>query len=110
MNWRAQALGLIVVSFTLIPILTTPAEAKIRCSGAYQIVQGQHIATPYCGDQYLAQVARTYGMRVSGRALRRSQSLKEETCQLIGHDNRVSDICTGFRNESDGNDNGRNRR
>ncbi|MFM1814972.1 MAG: hypothetical protein RLZ98_1667 [Pseudomonadota bacterium] len=81
--------------------MSVPAEARIRCDGPWQIVNGRHIASPYCGDEYLARVARQYGMRVSGRALRRSFALKQETCQLVGRDNRVYDICTGFRNESD---------
>ncbi|MEO1711230.1 MAG: hypothetical protein AAFR70_13280, partial [Pseudomonadota bacterium] len=72
------------------------ADAAIKCRGAYQVSGGNLIATPYCEDEYLAQVARTYGSRVSARRLRRSFSAKSELCQFIGRDSRVSDICQKF--------------
>ncbi|MFM1814087.1 MAG: hypothetical protein RLZ98_782 [Pseudomonadota bacterium] len=97
------ALAPITVAFS------APAEARISCSGPWQIVDGRHIASPFCGDEHLAKVARQYGMHVSGRALRRSFAMKQETCQLVGHDNRVREICTGFRNDYDG-DRGGSRR
>ena len=34
-----------------------PAEAKIVCVKGYQIVNGSPIATPYCQDTLVAQVA-----------------------------------------------------
>jgi len=80
---------------------TLQAHARINCSGAYQVVRGQgQIATPYCEDQYLARVARGYGMRVSGAAIRRNPSRKEEVCRLIGHDGRVTSICHNYRLDS----------
>lgn len=81
---------------------TSPATAKIRCKGPFQVIQGNQIATPYCGDNYLAQVARGYGSSVSARAIRQSPSKKEEICNWIGHDPRVQDICAGFRNDDGG--------
>lgn len=80
----------------------SPAEAKIRCKGAYQIVQGSLIATPYCGDNHLARVAKGYGSKVSARQIRQNPSTKREICQWIGHDIRVQDICAGFRNDDGG--------
>lgn len=81
----------------------TGAEAKIRCNGAYQVIKGSgEIATPYCGDNYLAKVARQFGMRVSAKAIRNNPSKKEEVCRLVGHDIRVQDVCAGFRNEDGG--------
>ena len=74
---------------------TAPASAGIYCDGPYQIVDGAPIATPYCEDNYLARVARSYGMRVSSRAVRWNPSVKAEACRLVGHDNRVSTICAG---------------
>ncbi len=82
--------------------LVSPAQAKIRCDGAYQIVDGNRIATPYCGDNYLAYVARTYGSKVSARQIRNSPSKKQEICQWIGHDTRVQDICSGWRDNDSG--------
>ncbi|KUO65717.1 MAG: hypothetical protein APF80_12550 [Alphaproteobacteria bacterium BRH_c36] len=83
-------------------ILPTGAEAKIRCDGPWQIVQGNKIATPYCGDNYLAQVARRYGSKVSARAIRQNPSTKREICQWIGHDPEVQDICAGLRSDDGG--------
>ncbi len=76
------------------------AEARIKCNGAYQVVRGHgEIATPYCEDQYLARVARSYGVRVSASAIRRSVSRKQEICRHIGHDHRISQICHQYRLE-----------
>lgn len=76
------------------------AEARIKCNGAYQVVRGQgEIATPYCEDEYLARVARGYGVRISGSAIRRSPARKEEVCRHIGHDGRISEICQQYRRE-----------
>lgn len=73
------------------------AEARIACDGAYQLVRGQYISSPYCQDNNLAQVARSYGMRVSGDAVRNSPSVKARVCRFIGHDIRVSQACVNSR-------------
>ena len=89
----------VVTLVSLLPVTST--EARIRCNGAYQIVRGQgEIATPYCQDNYLAQVARSYGIRVSNAAIRQNPSRKEEVCRAIGHDARVNDLCVQYRNDS----------
>lgn len=80
----------------------TAATAKIRCEGPYQIVQGNHLATPYCGDGYLAKVARSYGSSVSAHTIRQNPNKKQEICQWIGHDTRISDICAGYRTDGFG--------
>ena len=86
---------------SLLAMIAAPANAAIRCNGAYQVIKGHgEIATPYCGDNYLAQVARSsYGYRVSNRAVRQNPYLKEKLCLHFGHDIRVSDICAGLRQE-----------
>ena len=102
---RVKTLGLCAVLSAAVPIAAMPfdaAEAKIRCDGAFQIVQGNHIATPYCGDNYLAKVAQGYGSKVTARQIRNSPSKKQEICQWIGHDTRVQDICAGWRNDDSG--------
>jgi hypothetical protein len=75
---------------------TDRAEARIACDGPYQIVQGSPLATPYCEDNYLAAVARGYGIRVSDAAVRQNPSVKAEVCRTVGHDNRVRQICAGY--------------
>lgn len=81
-------------------LFASESEARIRCNGAYQVVKGHgEIATPYCQDNYLARVARNYGIRVSNEEIRHSPSRKEEVCRSIGHDARVYDLCLKYRND-----------
>lgn len=73
---------------------------SLKCKGPYQIIRGHgEISTPFCEDNYLAQVAREYGMNVSNRAVRENPNLKTDVCILVGHDIRVSNICIGFMPE-----------
>lgn len=73
--------------------MSAPADAKIKCRNDYQIVQGNEISTPYCADNYLARVAREYGVRVSDAAIRNNPNKKSEVCRFIGHDPRVKENC-----------------
>jgi hypothetical protein len=73
------------------------AEARILCDGNYQIVNGYPVSTPYCRDWELAQVARSYGIRVSFNEMRYSDSKKGEVCRTIGHDIRVQEVCSPYR-------------
>jgi len=94
------AAGMAVI---LLAGLTTVSQARIKCNGAYQVVRGAgEIATPYCEDQYLARVARRYGVRVSGSQIRRNPNRKEEVCRMIGHDSRVYDICLKYQRDTCG--------
>lgn len=81
----------------------TPAAARIRCDGRFQVVKGAGpIATPYCEDRYLAQVARgSYGVSTSFAAIRASVSEKERVCRMVGYDSRLSDICINFLDGGD---------
>lgn len=73
-----------------------PAHAAIVCEGNFQIVKGQPISTPYCREKELARVARSYGWRVSDKAVRHSESTKAQICRAIGYDNRVREICAPY--------------
>jgi hypothetical protein len=77
-----------------------PASAAIRCEGNFQITSYGRINTPYCEDNYLAQVAREYGMNVSASAIRRNVGVKQRTCRLVGRDNRVRDTCRPYLPEN----------
>jgi len=78
-----------------------PASAAIRCEGNFQITQYGRINTPYCEDNYLAQVAREYGVNVSASAIRRNPSVKERTCRVVGNDNRVRSTCAPYLPHND---------
>lgn len=81
--------------------LTAPAaNSAIECQGQFQVVDGQGlISTPYCQDRNLYHVSREYGMKYSFQAIRHNPSIKQEVCRAIGHDNRVYNACTGFRDD-----------
>ena len=87
----AMALTLAVSSLDL--LAAPPADARMRCDGNYQIINGQPHATPYCQDENLAQVARSYGMPVSGSAMRNSPGEKQRVCAFLGSDIRVREAC-----------------
>jgi hypothetical protein len=83
-----------IAALALFGVLTAaPAQAGISCRGGFQSVSGQPIATPYCQDQYVAQVARAYGIRVSDAEIRNNPNTKRNVCQQIGRDNRVYIAC-----------------
>lgn len=87
--------------FAIAALAATPASA-IECEGNFQVQRsGDLIATPYCQDSNLADVAREYGMRVSAEEIRYNPSEKERTCRLVGYDNRVRDTCSPYRIDGD---------
>ncbi len=89
------AFGMLIAGTSI--LMPVPAEAKIRCKGPYQIIKGVgHLSTPYCEDNYLAAVAAKYGSRVSAKSIRNNPNKKQEVCQLVGHDTRVSSICSQY--------------
>jgi hypothetical protein len=96
----ASAFG--VRAGTLLAVLTLPlaafswvqpAEARIRCVDGNQIVNGSLLATPYCQDELVAQVARERGIKVSAAAIRENPNLKRNVCQHVGRDNRIYIAC-----------------
>lgn len=67
--------------------------AAIDCKDGYQLVQGNYLATPYCQDALLTQVAHQYGMHVSASEIRENPNTKRRVCRLIGRDIRVQEAC-----------------
>lgn len=84
---------LAIAGVGIVGMSADPAAAKIRCSKGYQVVQGSLLSTPYCQDNYLAQVAREYGMRYSARSIRQNPNLKKHVCRLVRTDIRVQHNC-----------------
>jgi hypothetical protein len=72
----------------------TSASAT-ECNEDYQIVQGRPISTPYCRDDYLAAVARTYGYKISDIAIRNNPSRKEEICMVYRQRHSRADSMRG---------------
>lgn len=90
------AIALVSATVALSSTEAIAGKYKLKCKGPYQIVQGQQIATPPCEEQYLAKVARTYGVKVSVKQIRNNPHKKIELCQFIGHDIRLVGICDGY--------------
>ncbi len=86
----------------MLPALAASPALAIDCRGPYQRSGGQEFSTPYCEDNYLAAVARSYGSRVSNAEIRNNPNTKREVCRFIGHDTRVQHICQGWRDGVDG--------
>ncbi|MCF6198179.1 MAG: hypothetical protein L3J67_02065 [Hyphomicrobiaceae bacterium] len=100
--YRPVSCGLLALgAFAVVFAAADPAEAKIRCQGPFQIIKGvgSH-ATPYCEDNYLARIARSYGWKIANRSVRNNPSLKARICRQIGHDSRLIEICSDHRNGS----------
>jgi hypothetical protein len=72
--------------------LAGPAAA-IKCEKGFQRVQGDLIATPYCQDQYLAEVAHQYGFKASANRIRNDPNYKKELCRFVFNDIRVQTTC-----------------
>jgi hypothetical protein len=73
--------------------LSSSAVAAIKCEKGFQRVQGNLIATPYCQDEYLAQVAREYGFKASAAKIRNNPNYKKELCRFVFSDIRVQTTC-----------------
>ena len=73
-------------------IAAGPAAA-ITCRNGSQQVQGNWLATPYCQDLYLAQVARERGYPASVEKIRNNPNYKKELCRGVFTDIRVTDTC-----------------
>jgi len=74
-------------------VLTTSSSAAIKCNLGSQLVGGQWMATPYCQDQYLAEVARKAGFKASAAKIRNNPNYKKNLCQYMYSDIRVQQTC-----------------
>jgi hypothetical protein len=83
---------LVLGSLAAAAVLASPAAA-INCRNGAQLVQGNWLATPYCQDQYLAQVARERGFKTSASAIRNNPNHKKELCRFMFSDIRVQATC-----------------
>ncbi|WP_334147001.1 hypothetical protein [Hyphomicrobium sp.] len=83
-----------LLAVPLLAFAPTPADAAgIKCIDGFQIVSGSRIATPYCQDKLVAQVAREHGMKVSEAEIRNNPNYKRHICQFVGRDIRIYQAC-----------------
>ena len=83
----ALALPLLVLG------LCEAASARIVCAKGFQKVGGSWLATPYCQDAYVAEVAREYGMRARAAEIRSNSNFKRYVCRFVGPDIRIKETC-----------------
>jgi hypothetical protein len=74
-------------------VCAAEAEARIVCHEGFQVVNGREISTPYCNDNYVAAVARQYGVKATDEAVRNNPSLKDQICRFAGSDIRIKNYC-----------------
>lgn len=86
-------MSLALSAVVLLLSLPSAAWARIQCERGFQRVQGNLIATPYCQDEYLAQVAREYGFKASAARIRNDPNYKKEICRFVFSDIRVQTTC-----------------
>jgi hypothetical protein len=86
-----QKAGLIAA--VLVAVVAAPASAAIKCQDGSQLIQGNWMATPYCQDALLAQVANQRGFKTSFAAIRNNPNHKKELCRFLFSDIRVQMTC-----------------
>ena len=86
----------LAVTILLVVGVLSPAAARIECRGNFQITKYGPIATPYCQDEEIARVARTYGIRVTGAEVHNNPLKKVYLCQIIGGDTRLKGSCGAY--------------
>jgi hypothetical protein len=89
----------LAVATLLAVAVTSPAAARIECRGNFQITKYGMISTPYCEEEQIARVARSYGARVTGAEVRNNPLKKVYLCQVYGYDTRLKGSCAGYSPE-----------
>jgi hypothetical protein len=82
-----------LISTALLGAMATTASAEIRCQDGSQLIQGNWMATPYCQDKLLAEVANARGFTTSLAAIRNNPNHKKELCRFLYTDIRVQMTC-----------------
>jgi len=89
----------LAVTSLLAIAMASPAAARIECRGNFQVTKYGLISTPYCEEEQIARVARSYGARVTGAEVRNNALTKVYLCQVYGSDIRLKGSCAGYAPE-----------
>ena len=76
--------------------LASPAAARIQCQGIFQITKHGPISTPYCQEEEIARVARSFGTNVTAAEVHQNPLKKVYLCQIYGDDNRLKGACGAY--------------
>ncbi len=74
-------------------VAAAPAHAAIKCNDGNQLIQGNWMATPYCQDKLLSEVANARGFKTTFAAIRNNPNHKKELCRFLYTDIRVQMTC-----------------
>ena len=86
----------------LAAMLAAPATARHRMPRQFPDDKYGPIATPYCEEEQIAFVARSYGQRVTAAEVHNNPLTKVYLCQTIGYDSRLKGSCAGYGPDSYG--------
>jgi hypothetical protein len=93
---HAIGLAACLLGATLISVTAPALAAKIKCQGIFQVMKHGLLSTPYCQDQEIARVARSYGWKVTVAQVRNDPLKKVYICQALGNDNRLKGACGAY--------------
>jgi len=98
---RTSITGIATLAVTALSTIAalSPAAARIECRGNFQVTKYGLISTPYCEEEQIARVARSYGERVTGSEVRNNALKKVYLCQVYGYDTRLKGSCAGYAPE-----------
>lgn len=95
-----NSIAKLTIALFLFALAASPASARIQCQGNFQVTKYGLIATPYCEEEQIAFVARSYGTKVTGAQVRNDPLKKVYLCQIYGYDTRLKGSCAGYGPES----------
>jgi hypothetical protein len=101
-GWRQAATRLAVSGLCVALLLSyaTPAAAKIRCQGIFQVNKSGLVSTQICRDRQIARVARSYGWRVTDDEVRNKPLKKVQICRALGGDTRLKGACGAYNRQN----------
>jgi hypothetical protein len=84
---------LVIAAALTLVALGSPALAEPNCENGAQLVKGNWMATPWCQDKLLAEVANARGFKTTFAAIRNDPNHKKELCRFLFTDIRVEGTC-----------------
>jgi hypothetical protein len=87
---------IVAAAFVGMALMATPVSAETACNeDGYRVDhKGDRYPTPACQARLIGSVARSHGVRVSDKQLRRQPGAKAWACASIGFDPRTEIACS----------------
>jgi hypothetical protein len=91
-----RGIAILAAMALLASVWSELAAAKIQCKGNFQVAEQGLIATPYCEEEQIGRVARSYGLRGTASQVHNNPNTKVYLCQRFGGDNRLKGSCEAY--------------